>query len=103
VSAVVGVLCRLVVWSVNLDTENWVLPYLSALSVAIAIFMMHLTRTTHPPGGATALIAVTSPLFPWYGFQYIFVPVLSGCCVMLLVAVLINNLKPDNHYPLCWW
>ena len=34
--------------------------YLSgALSVATAIAVMHLTKTTHPPGGATALIAVT--------------------------------------------
>ena len=29
-----------------------------ALSVATAIAVMHLTKTTHPPGGATALIAV---------------------------------------------
>ena len=33
--------------------------YLSgALSVATAIAVMHLTKITHPPGGATALIAV---------------------------------------------
>ena len=40
---------------------GWIadLLYLSgALSVATAIAVMHLTKTTNPPGGATALIAV---------------------------------------------
>ncbi len=31
-----------------------------ALAVALAIVAMQLTETTHPPGGATALIAVTT-------------------------------------------
>jgi len=100
-SAITGVLCRLILEAINL--QNWFTPYFSALSVATAIVVMFITRTTHPPGGATALIAVTSPLFPWYGFQYIFVPILSGCLIMLIVALVVNNLKPDSHYPLYWW
>jgi hypothetical protein len=38
---------------------------------------MQVTRTTRPPGGATALVAVMTPQLPWYGFQYIFIPILS--------------------------
>ena len=35
-------------------------PWLaSCLAVATAIALMHVTKTLHPPGGATALIAVT--------------------------------------------
>ena len=30
----------------------------AAVAVSVAIAIMHLTRTLHPPGGATALIAV---------------------------------------------
>ena len=49
-SALVGVLCY-----------QWVggsEGLAAALAVASAIALMHLTRTLHPPGGATALIAV---------------------------------------------
>jgi hypothetical protein len=100
-SALVGIICRIIVDATTVSA--WVLPYFGALAVATSIFVMHITRTTHPPGGASALIAVMSPLYPWYGFQYLFIPILSGCLVMLVIAIVINNLSPENNYPLYWW
>jgi CBS-domain-containing membrane protein len=65
---------------------------------------MQLTETTHPPGGATALLAVTTqPLLPWAHFLFILMPALSGACVMLLVALIINNMAPKRTYPCVWW
>lgn len=67
---------------------------------------MHLTKTLHPPGGATALIAVIgSEHIHQLGYLYVLQPVLSGAMVMLLIAVLINNLSsnPQRHYPQRWW
>jgi CBS-domain-containing membrane protein len=65
---------------------------------------MQLTETTHPPGGATALLAVTTePLLPWSNFLFILMPALSGACVMLLVALIINNMAPKRTYPCFWW
>jgi CBS-domain-containing membrane protein len=71
---------------------------------ALAIVAMQLTETTHPPGGATALIAVTTqPLLPWAHFLFILMPVFTGACAMLLVALFINNMAPKRTYPCFWW
>ncbi len=44
---------------------------------------MTLTHTTHPPGGATALIAVTGgERILHMGYSYVFVPVLVGALCM---------------------
>lgn len=76
----------------------------SALAVATAILVMYLTRTTHPPGGATALIAVIgSERVHALGYWYVFDPVLEGVLVLLAVALVINNLSPLRKYPNYWW
>jgi len=78
----------------------------AALAVSTAIFAMHLTRTLHPPGGASALIAVIgSDQVHALGFEYVLRPVLGGVLVMLLVALVVNNLRDDEerHYPRCWF
>jgi CBS-domain-containing membrane protein len=75
-----------------------------ALAVATAIFAMQITETTHPPGGATALIAVTTqPILPGANFLYILMPVLTGSLTLLLVALIINNMAPKRTYPSFWW
>ncbi len=76
----------------------------SALAVASAILLMYLTRTTHPPGGATALIAVIgSEQVHNLGYWYVIDPVLEGVALMLLVALVINNLSPLRKYPNYWF
>ncbi len=78
----------------------------AALAVSLSIVFMHLSRTIHPPGGATALIAVVgSAQVHQLGFKYLITPVLSGALIMLLVALLVNNLRHDEewHYPKNWW
>lgn len=96
VSAFVGVLA----WKL-LHTD----PVLAAaVAVATAIALMHLTRTLHPPGGATALIAVIgSDTIHAVGFTYVLIPATLGPLVLLLVALLVNNLAPDRRYPEIWW
>lgn len=77
-----------------------------AIAVSLSIVAMHLSRTLHPPGGATALIAVIgSSKIHDLGYLYVLTPVLSGVMIMLLVAVLVNNLStnPKRHYPRRWW
>ena len=66
---------------------------------------MHFTRTLHPPGGATALIAVIGgDKIHQLGYAYVFYPVLSGAIIMMLVALLVNNLStnPKRHFPVYW-
>ena len=65
---------------------------------------MHATKTLHPPGGATALICVMgSPKIHDLGYLYVLMPVGAGVAVMLLVALLVNNLSPRRRYPEFWW
>jgi len=73
-----------------------------ATAVATAIALMMATHTLHPPGGATALIAVIGPdTVHQLGWAYAF-PVLMGAVLMLLVAVVSNNLYERGSYPDRW-
>lgn len=80
-------------------------PWLAAaVAVATAIALMHMTGTLHPPGGATALIAVTgSPAIHDLGYGYAFMPVGAGALLLLGVAVTVNNIPRHRRYPLHWW
>lgn len=96
VSALFGVSVRLFV-----PAPSWAV---CALAVAGAIALMHATKTLHPPGGATALIAVTGgPKLQALGYLYAVAPALSGAVVMLVVALLANNMAKRRRYPEYWW
>ncbi|MFD2968412.1 HPP family protein [Sphingobacterium bambusae] len=70
------------------------------LAVASSIVLMQVTRTLHPPGGATALIAVSSGTkIAAMGYWYVLSPVLSGCLILFVVALIFNNMTPRRHYP----
>src|SRR5262249_28359968 len=78
----------------------------AALAVATAAAVMQLTGTVHPPAGATALIAVLGPeKIQALGYRYALTPVLAGVAIMVLVAVVFNNLSPleERHYPVSWF
>lgn len=94
-SALFGVSVRLLV-----PGPSWLA---CALAVAGAIALMHVTGTLHPPGGATALIAVTAgPKLASLGYLFALIPALSGAAVMLVVALVANNLAPGRRYPEYW-
>ena len=72
----------------------------SALSVAISIVMMQITKTMHPPGGATALIAnIGSQQIKELGFLYLLSPVLSGVMILFVIALIVNNIPKNRNYP----
>jgi len=78
--------------------------FASAFAVATAIAVMHATKTLHPPGGATALIAVIgSEKIHALGFWYVLVPVGAGVLIMLIVALIVNNIAKSRKYPEFWF
>lgn len=94
ISAVVGVACYRYLPDIPMLQE--------AAAVATAIALMVATHTIHPPGGATALIAVIGPeAVHELGWGYVF-PVLVGALLMLLVALISNNLYQRGSYPDRW-
>ena len=96
ISALVGVTCQLLL------SDDPVLA--SGLAVSTAIALMHATQTLHPPGGATALIAVIGgPGIHKLGYWYVILPCAAGAICMLALAYVANNLAARKRYPLFWW
>lgn len=76
--------------------ELW---FACALAVSLSIVAMQITKTLHPPGGATALIAVTGgDRIKDLGYFYVLSPVLSGVLILFAVALIFNNLR-HRKYP----
>jgi CBS domain-containing membrane protein len=70
------------------------------LAVSFSIVFMQITKTMHPPGGATALIAVMgSEKIKKLGYLYMLSPVLTGSLVLLVVALIFNNMTSHRRYP----
>jgi HPP family len=61
---------------------------------------MGLTKTVHPPAGATALMAVAEPAVVQLGW-FLLPVVILGISLMMTVALLVNNVA--RRFPLYWW
>ena len=76
----------------------------AAIAVSTSIALMHLTRTLHPPGGATALIAVIGGnSIHKLGYLYVLMPTALGALTMLIIAIFVNNLSSTRKYPEFWY
>ena len=92
ISALVGVTCFKFIPGVFVS---------AALAVALAIFAMHLLNCLHPPGGATALAMVMGGQeLHRLGYSVVLAPVGLNAVVLLVIALVINNLFPGRRYPL---
>lgn len=95
ISAIVGVTIHNLI-----PNEVWLA---SALAVALSIVLMQITKTLHPPGGATALIAnIGSEKIKALGYVYVLNPVLTGVIILLVVALIFNNISKTRKYPTSW-
>ncbi|KAJ7453263.1 HPP family protein [Mycena galericulata] len=81
----------------HLDQLRWLA---GSFSAAAAIVVMQITETTHPPAGATALLAAVSPEVYPMGWYYLPVVLLSST-IILVSALLINNIQ--RQYPVFWF
>ena len=94
-SAIIGVTCYKLFGDAAIS---------SALAVSISIAFMLMTETLHPPGGATALIAVIgSSKIHNLGYFYVLIPVALGAVILLVVALLVNNIAGKRRYPEFWF
>ncbi len=92
VSAVIGV-----------TAAQWIGDPALAAGVAVggAIAGMQLLRCVHPPGGATALVAVIGgAAVQDLGYGFVLLPVLANTAIIFLVAVLANAPFPWRRYPI---
>ncbi|MFZ5633334.1 MAG: HPP family protein [Bacillota bacterium] len=90
ISAFMGVLVY------QLFGDDW---WALAMGVTSAIVVMTVTHTLHPPGGATAFVAV----YTGQNFGFILSPVGLGAVLLIAVAILVNNLSGERKYPDYWY
>jgi CBS domain-containing membrane protein len=91
IPAAVGITCA------KLVSDPWLA---SALALTLAIAGMLLLRCLHPAGGAVALIVVLGgePVRQ-LGYAFLWLPLSLNLGVMLLLALLFNNLLLKRPYP----
>ena len=59
-----------------------------ALALGLAVFIMLITKTVHPPAGANPIIAILGER----NFEFIIMPVAIGATFIILFAVIYNKL-----------
>ena len=64
------------------------------LGVGLAIFLMMLTKTIHPPAGANPIIAILGAK----GAGFIFIPVAAGASFIVIFAVIYNKLLKREYF-----
>ncbi|KAH8676685.1 HPP family protein-like protein [Tricladium varicosporioides] len=97
-AAIIGVaITKLFQLSSNFEDLRWIA---GALAVGLSSAFMGLTKTIHPPAGATALLAATTPDITELG--WFLVPLVTlGSSLMIGVACVVNNIQ--RQFPMYWW
>ncbi|MFN3531326.1 MAG: HPP family protein [Candidatus Brocadia sp.] len=72
-----------------------------ALGVALALVLMTVTYSIHPPAGATAYVAVQTGGLG-VGYLFILNPVMIGAFILVLIGVIFNKMG-KRDYPTHWW
>jgi CBS-domain-containing membrane protein len=73
-------------------------PWTMGMAVSTAIGIMQFTGTLYPPSGAVALVVMmTKP-----DWQFLLTPAFEGSMILVLCAVIFNNLAEERTYPKHW-
>jgi len=67
-----------------------------ALAVGAGIFFMILLNVVHPPAGGNPIIVIIGSV----SYEYLINPIIFGCILILLIAVLVNKYFLKKNYPL---
>jgi CBS-domain-containing membrane protein len=67
-----------------------------ALAVGTGIFFMILLNVVHPPAGGNPIIVIIGSA----SYDFLISPIIFGCIIILLLAVLINKFVLKKDYPL---
>ena len=67
-----------------------------ALAVGIGIFFMILFDVVHPPAGGNPIMVIIGSV----SYDYLLFPTISGCFIIILLAILINKFILKKSYPL---
>ena len=66
------------------------------LAVGFGVGLMILLNITHPPAGGNPIIVIIGSA----SYEYLVNPIIIGCILILLLAILINKILLKKNYPL---
>lgn len=69
------------------------------LAVALAVVVMMLTRSMHPPAAANPIVVMLEGYDDW---SFLLFPVCTGALIVIIAALIINNLRATRSYPTYW-
>ncbi len=75
-------------------------PLEMGLAVGLAIALMQATRTLHAPAGADPLVVLMSGKVGW---SFLFAPVFASAVILVLVAIVVNNVGQNKQWPRYWF
>ena len=67
-----------------------------ALAVGIGVFFMILLNVVHPPAGGNPIMVIIGSA----SYEYLINPIIFGCIIILLLAILVNKFLLQKNYPL---
>ena len=67
-----------------------------ALAVGAGVFLMILLNVVHPPAGGNPIMVIIGSA----SYEYLINPIIFGCIIILLLAILINKYLLKKNYPL---
>ena len=66
------------------------------LAVGFGVGLMIFLNVTHPPAGGNPIIVIIGSV----SYEYLISPIIFGCIIILLLAILINKFILRKNYPL---
>ena len=67
-----------------------------ALGVGAGVVLMILLNIVHPPAGGNPIMVIIGSA----SFEYLINPIIFGCIIILLLAILVNKFLLQKNYPL---
>ena len=67
-----------------------------ALAVGVGIFFMILFNIVHPPAGGNPIMVIIGSV----SYDYLLSPIIFGCIIIIVLAILINKFLLKKNYPL---
>ena len=67
-----------------------------AVAVGVGVFVMILLNIVHPPAGGNPIIVIIGSA----SYDYLINPIIFGCIIILLLAIIINKYILKKNYPL---
>ena len=67
-----------------------------SLAVGFGVFLMILLNVVHPPAGGNPIMVIIGSA----SYEYLINPIILGCIIILLLAIIINKFILKKNYPL---